>query len=190
MTRENSVRMAKLLVLSFALCLGMSGTAAGQADSTAPRSATERPNMSAAGMQQTLSGVLMNAACSAIADSRSELTRTPRILPPGGTPASLPPSTERRSTERSRSGSVAEESIPERLRSCKLQPSTTSFALYSNGKVLMLDRLSNQMMQEHIAKRNPGTSDTNARWVTATLTGTTTSDDVLTLRSIKLIGEK
>lgn len=154
-----------------------------QTDATAPRSTTERPNMSAPGLEQNLSGVMMDATCSAIADSRSELTRTPRILPPRNTSDLPARGTERASTEQSHSGSVPESEIPKKYRECGLTSSTTSFALYANGRIYMLDRVSNQMMQEHMLKTAPDTS--SLKWIRRTLVGTATSDNVLTLRSVR-----
>jgi hypothetical protein len=145
------------------------------ADSVAPRSTTERPNLSAPGMQQTLTGVLMDATCGAIADSRSELTKTPRLVSPTERRAS-----EARSTEPA--SSSAAPSVPETYRDCKVKTSSTSFALYSDGRVYMLDRISNQMMQEHMAK---APARRGSAWQTVTLVGSATSDDVLTLRSIR-----
>jgi len=160
---------------------------ASQAEPTAPRSTTERPNMSAPGLEQTLTGVLMDAACGAIADSRSDLTSTPRILPPRNSDVSGKRRTEHSATDRSGSMATTETDIPERYRGCKLKSSTTSFALYVNGRVYMLDRASNQMMQEHMLKNTAGTPQTNSSgWTTRTLVGTPTSDDVLTLRSIRV----
>ena len=156
----------------FGSILTISGLYA-QSEPAASRSTTERPNLSAPGMQQTLSGVLMDATCSAIADSRSELTKTPRLVPPAGARTSPVRSTER-------TAAVSETEIPDTHKDCNLKTSTTSFALYSNGKVYMLDRISNQMMQEHMAKGRA-----TSKWTTRTLVGTTTSDDVLTLRSIR-----
>ena len=43
-----------------------------------PRSTTERPNVSAPGMEKTLTGVLMDAGCKSIASTRSDLTQMPR----------------------------------------------------------------------------------------------------------------
>ena len=45
----------------------------------------------------------------------------------------------------------------------------------------MLDRISNQMMQEHMAAVRP----VSGQWLAITVAGTPTSDNVLTLRSIK-----
>jgi hypothetical protein len=168
--------MAATLILMAALWMV---PAQGQVEPTAPRSTTERPNVSAPGMEQTLHGVLMDATCSAIADSRSDLTQTPRIFP-RDTDASRTRSSERGASERA----ASESEIPERYRNCKVKASTTSFALYANGRVYMLDRVSNQMMQEHMTKsKRPDAS--SSRWMTRTLVGTPTSDDVLTLRSIR-----
>jgi hypothetical protein len=64
-----------------------------------------------------------------------------------------------------------------------VKSSTTSFAIYANDKVYVLDRISNQMVQEHMAKaveNNPQTG-----WMRRTVVGTATSEDVLTLRSIR-----
>lgn len=152
---------------------------AAQNEPTAPRSTTERPNMSAPGMEQTLSGVMMDATCSAIADSRSELTRTPRILPPRDSSGLPSRSTERSATERP---AAPESAVPDTYRDCRLKASTTSFAIYTNGRVYMLDRVSNQMMQEHMLKAKDVSS---GRWMTRTLVGTATSDNVLTLRAVR-----
>ena len=151
---------------------------AAQVDSTTPRSTTERPNVSAPGLQKTFTGVLMDATCSAITDGRSDLTQTPRLVPRTAT--------ERSSTERSRPASAPNNAVPDKFRDCRLKASTTSYALYTNGKVYMLDRVSNQMMQERMAKAPRNNSAANSNdWTTSTLVGTSTSDDVLTLRSIQ-----
>lgn len=146
--------------------------------------------MSASGMQQTLSGVLMDASCPAIADARSELTRTPRILPPASerTPAASRARSERSTDDRSATeqggtSRVSETMVPERYRSCGLTSSTSSFALLVNDRVYMLDRVSNQMMQERRLKTRSDRPD--AKWVNTTVVGTATSDNVLTLRSIR-----
>lgn len=149
---------------------------AGQADSAAPRSTTERPNMDVPGLQQTISGTLMNAACPAISDERSELTRTGRLVP------RTPPEASRRTSERARAGSpVSAGEVPEAYSNCRISAGTTSFAIHSKDKVYMLDRISNQMMQEHMAAARPA----SGQWIAVTVVGTPTSDNVLTLRSIK-----
>jgi hypothetical protein len=174
--------MTLTLILTAALWIGSDAVAGAQVQPEAPRSTTERPNMSAPGLEQTLSGVLMDAACSAIADGRSDLTRTPRILPPRNT-ADLPARpTEPSAGERS----VSEDSVPDKYRDCRVKSSTTSFAIYANGRIYMLDRVSNQMMQEHMLKAGPAARHTkSSEWITRTVVGTATSDDVLTLRSIR-----
>ena len=161
--------------LGAALALLGASFAAGQTEPTAPRSTTERPNMSAPGLEKTLTGVLMDASCSAIADSRSELTSTPRIVPKDAS---------RARTERTQESVAADSSVPDTYSGCKLKGSTTSFALYSNGKVYMLDRVSNQMMQDSMSKANSDAQD-GSKWINKTLVGTATSDNVLTLRTIK-----
>jgi len=134
--------------------------------------------MSAPGLQQTLSGVLMDAGCSAIADSRSDLTKTPQLVPRNETP---------RSTERARVNTTAESAVPERYRDCRLKSATTSFAVYADSQIYILDRISNQMMQERLQGARSATADasTQNKWVTTTVVGTATSDRVFTVRSIR-----
>jgi hypothetical protein len=178
--------MRILLILAAALWTIPAGLAGAQAEPTGPRSTTERPNMSTPGLEKTLTGVLMDATCSAIADGRSDLTRTPRIVPPRNAEDSSTRSREQTAAERTQANSVPESAIPDRYRDCRLKSSSTSFALYSDNKIYMLDRISNQMMQEHMLKAKPEVPNTDgARWTMRTLVGTTTSDDVLTLRSIR-----
>lgn len=157
------------------LASGVHSPLAAQADSATPRSTTERPNMDVPGLQQTISGTLMNAACPAITDERSELTQTGRIVP------RTSPNASRRTSERTRAGSPAVTGeVPETYSNCKVSSATTSFAIYSKNKVYMLDRISNQMMQEHMATARP----VAGQWIAITVVGTPTSDNVLTLRSI------
>jgi hypothetical protein len=153
----------------------------GQEGSVAPRTTTERPNVTAQGLEQTLSGVLMDAACSAIAEGRSDLTRTARIAPPRNDVSS----TVRRRTERpaSTAAPVSENTIPDKYRDCRVKAATTSFAFFVNDTVYVLDQLSNQMMQEHMLKAKSEVSDT--KWLTRTLVGTSTSDNVLSLRTVR-----
>jgi hypothetical protein len=161
------------------------GAAGGQAEPPAPRSTTERPNLSAPGLEQTLSGVLMDAACAAMTDERSELTKTPRILPPRNDVRS-PLRRDEQTTRRSQPSTTPERDIPERYRDCKVKSSTTSFAIYANNRMYMLDRVSNQMMQEQMLKEKTQLpSAGSSAWINRTVVGTATSDDVLTLRSVR-----
>lgn len=155
-----------------AICVmaALSVLQATQVEPAAPRTTTERPNVSAPGLEKTMAGVIMDAACPAIADARSELTKTPRLVEKS---RSAP--IERRATERT------QPDVPEKYNGCKLKSSSTSYAVYTNGRVYMFDRISNQMMQEHMAKE--AANDTN--WIVRTVVGTTTSDDVLTLRTVR-----
>ena len=173
------------LFLAAVLCTTTVQRSPAQTDATTPRSTTERPNVSAPGMQQTIAGVLMDAACTAISSTRSDLTRTPRLLdPPSSKNSDMRRTTDQTSDATSRRKSPAETTVPDKYRSCGVTSSTTSFALYANGKVFVLDRISNQMMQEHMQKPGSSSSTAGSRWTTLTVVGTATSEDVLTLRSI------
>ena len=178
---EGNMRLTLLLVAALSMC--SFNVARGQQD-VAPRSSTERPNVSAPGLERTLSGALMDAACSAIAEGRSDLTRTPRILPPRDARVAPRRSTERRATESAQPETVPENAIPDKYRDCRVKGATTSFALYADGTVYVLDRLSNQMMQEHMLKARSANRD-SGEWATKTLVGTATSENVLSLRTIR-----
>jgi len=158
-----------------------------QADGTTPRSTTERPNVSAPGLQQTVTGVLMDAGCAAITDSRSELTKTPQLVPKNPNADRSAPPSGSRSSERARTNTNTESSVPDSYRDCHVKPSTTSFAIYSDGQLYMFDRISNQMMQDRMQNaRSTAADSTNSnKWSTITVVGTATSDRVLTIRSIR-----
>jgi hypothetical protein len=181
--------MAMGYLLAAAFCAFAANTAAQQVEPPAARSTTERPNLSAPGLEQTLSGIVMDATCSAIADSRSELTRTPRIVPPRNNPSS-PVQSEPNQRSRASTVPVSDSDIPEKYKGCKLKSSTTSFAVYVNGRVYMLDRVSNQMMQEHLMNTKADGQDGTSLWITRTVVGSATSDDVLTLRTVRQQNER
>ncbi len=274
-----------------------------------PRSTTERPNVSSPGMDQTLTGLLMDATCSAITSTRNtdltqmpSSTRTPSTMRQDGqtganaqstqgeiartqtereqramkvyTPQSgpdrasaqgttgaatntapaagartdaddrMPRATDGSSTratagpshasatgttgaatetatptqsgtvqslatagtgtsgtqspvsttgERARTiGGTSDESssrVRDKYRDCMVKPSTTSFAIHADGKLYVLDRASNEMVQEQMRNEAFRASMVNQRdgsqWMTVTVQGTPTSDNTLTIRSVR-----
>lgn len=178
--------MALSLLLAMALWMAPGAAPGAQLEPSAPRPTTERPNMSVPGLEQTLTGVVLDASCSAIADGRSNLTATPKILPPRNAVQPQVEKSEPTTRERAQPTSTSESSVPEQYRDCKVKSSTTSFALYANGKLYMLDRVSNQTMQEYNMKHASEVPDAgSSAWLMRTVAGTATSDNVLTLRTVK-----
>jgi hypothetical protein len=81
------------------------------------------------------------------------------------------------------------ETVREKYRGCMVTPSTTSFAIHADGTLYVLDRASNQMVQEQMRNEAFRASMTNQRdasqWMTVTVQGTPTSENVLTIRSVR-----
>lgn len=259
-------------------------------EGTTPRSTTERPNVSAHGMDQTLTGVLMDATCKSISSTRSDLTqvpgrmatpiamrqdgqsganaqstlgetartqteqeqramkvyspqttgttgsaitpknpagtaaagarteaddRMPRLTESGRSSATAGPSqasatgttgaaTATAPTESSIVQSVAPEigerarlvssdsdqmTVRNKYRECMVKPSTTSFAMHAGGQLYVLDRASNDMVQEQMRNEAFRASMANqqdqSQWMTVTVKGTPTSDNTLTIRSVR-----
>ncbi|MBC7924919.1 MAG: hypothetical protein H7039_04610 [Bryobacteraceae bacterium] len=81
------------------------------------------------------------------------------------------------------------ETVREKYQACQVTASTTSFALHAEGALYVLDRASNQMVQEQMRNEafRASMSDKKdaSRWMTVTVQGTPTSENVLTIRSVR-----
>ena len=90
---------------------------------------------------------------------------------------------------RAASSSADESMVREKYGECLVTPSTTSFAMHAGGQLYVMDRASNAMIQEQMRNEAFRASMSNARgdsrWSTVTVQGTPTSDNTLTIRSVR-----
>jgi hypothetical protein len=174
-------------------------TTAGQS-----RTTTIGQKSDTAASQQDWSGVLMDASCSVIASATTNSSRSvtsytgssaqsapqsaestkdaspARSTTEAGVPARQE-STTPESGERSRTAtadpatSASFTTVREKYRDCMVKPTTTSFAIHSDGRLIVLDEPGNEVVRQQMTSEQFRSRITdaggNSKWTSVTLNG-------------------
>jgi hypothetical protein len=142
--------------------------------------------------QQKISGVLMDAGCQAIAsirragqrDKEGKASRQSDYAPARSTTEAGPPKSGRGGNDDAiaRGGgsttpvdSSSFTTVREKYRDCMVKPTTASFAIHSDGRLIMLDDADHEVIRQQLASdefRDRMTDAAgNPKWTSVTLSG-------------------
>ncbi|MEJ7608695.1 MAG: hypothetical protein WKF37_21100 [Bryobacteraceae bacterium] len=141
----------------------------------------------AAPVEQTWSGVLMDASCPAIKpdDFASGTKNTPETRARAEAPA-RPTKPTGGSPPRARSPEIRWRApncgVREKYKDCMVTPATKTFAIHSDGRVIKLNAASNEMVSMQLAgesfKNSVKDADGKPKWSAITITGAMSEKEI------------